>query len=151
MHLRGILMLNRIAFLPLLVLLLGQGCATSTPKQPEGTGSQKSQLGAASIGEPAPAAAVASRVYRDPATGEFTTPANEVKTLSAPVSIREATSTAPTSTMRETAVEGGGVKLDLQGRFRNFASATKDFEGKISVHCNEKPDYELHEGQALEK
>ena len=29
----------------------------------------------------------------------------------------------------------GGVRLDLQGRFRSYTAATKDEEGRIKVHC----------------
>ena len=74
------------------------------------------------------------RVYKDPQTGEFTEPP--------PVNL----STAPTErafdhshqglmVVPNTAVPGGGVKLDLQGRFRSHFVATKDADGKVSVRC----------------
>jgi hypothetical protein len=143
-------MLDRTGLILLSAALFCQGCVTSgAPPQPSGTSLQQAQVVApgsntAMRGESAPAAGAASRVYRDPVTGEFTVPPPEVKVPTAPVTVREATSTAPTPTMKETAVEGGGTKLDLQGRFRSYVSATKDSEGKITVHCDDRPPAEQH-------
>lgn len=147
-------MLNRIGFLLLPALFFSQGCATSAPTQPVNAGLQKSQptateSGAAKTGEPSSAAGAASRVYRDPVTGEFTAPPPEAKVPSAPVSIREAVGTEPAPAMQETAIEGGGTLIHLQGRFRSYASATKDSEGKITVHCNDKPNAEMQNGKGL--
>ena len=149
-------MLHRPVFLLLFALFFSQGCATSVPTQPVNAGLQKSrptalETGTARTGLPAPAASAASRVYRDPVTGEFTAPPPETEAPSAPVSNREAVSIETMPTMQELAIEGGGTLIHLQGRFRSYMSATKDSEGKITVHCNDKPNAELHNDKASEK
>lgn len=149
-------MSNRIGILLLLSLIFAHGCTTAAPTKPAGADLQKTQTAApesstAGSGEAIPAAGAASRVYRDPVTGEFTPPPPEAKVPTAPASIREAVRTEPAPATKETAVEGGGALIHLQGRFRSFLSATKDPEGKVTVHCNAKPHAELHEGRASEK
>jgi len=148
-------MLTRIFLLFLPAMLICQACTTHAPSPLLGAEQQQGRTAqpvtdAAQSREAVPAA-TASRVYKDPVTGEFTAPPAEAKAPRAPVSVHEAISTAPIPTMQETAVEGGGTKLDLQGRFRSYSSATRDAEGKITVHCNDKPhDANQHEGKAAE-
>lgn len=146
-------MLTRILILLLPAMLICQACTTHAPSPLSNADQKMSKTGqpekdTAKSGDTVPAAS-ASRVYKDPVTGEFTAPPPEAKVPSAPVSVREAISTAPVPTMQETAVEGGGTKLDLQGRFRSYTSATKNAEGKITVHCNDKAhDANQHEDKA---
>ncbi|OGI42661.1 MAG: hypothetical protein A2150_05395 [Candidatus Muproteobacteria bacterium RBG_16_64_11] len=86
---------------------------------------------------PAPDRAAGMRVYKDPQTGEFTAPPTaeavprEGLVTTAPVDLRETVSTVP----------GGGIKVDLQGRFRSHFIATKDADGNVSVRC--VPEQEL--------
>lgn len=137
-------MLNRASpMLLLLVVLLSQGCVNAQTQladvglqnvqstEPEPTIARPSEL--------VPAAGATSRVYRDPVTGEFTSPPPEATAPSVPVSTRESVSTEPVPTTQETAIEGGGKLLHLQGRFRSYTSATKDAAGKVTVHCDDKP------------
>jgi len=153
-------MLNQIGIILLLSLFFGQGCSAGAPTRPlaktidavsHKTQPTVSESGTARTGENVPAAGAVSRVYRDPVTGEFTAPPHESKVPSAPVSIREAVSTELAPTAHEIAIEGGGTLIHLQGRFRSYLSATKDSTGKVTVHCNDKPNAELHEGKASEK
>ena len=84
------------------------------------------------------------RAYKDPQTGEFTEPP--------PVN----PSTAPTerafdhhshqglTAVPNTAVPGGGIKLDSQGRFRSHFVATKDADGKVSVRCLPEHEQSRH-------
>lgn len=148
-------MLNRTGPMLILVLLFNQGCATIAPTSPAATGLQTlpaaaAKPGAAKVGEPAPVGHTALRVYKDTVTGEFISPSPETLAPDTSVSVREATSIAPIPVMQETAVEGGGTKLDLQGRFRNYMSAIKDAEGKVTVYCNDKPHAHTHEHKVAE-
>jgi hypothetical protein len=74
----------------------------------------------------------ALRVYIDPETGEFTTP---------PARGVPATRTTPPSAAFSTSHEGleerpapgGGIMLDLKGRFRTPLTATIDSNGKTKI------------------
>lgn len=137
-------MLDRISLNLLCVALLCQGCAAGNPLL-KSSGVETPQKKIESPSDQSTAKGIpntetdqAMKVYRDPVTGEFTAPPPEAKVPAVPLTIRESVSTAPTPTMKETAVEGGGVKLNLEGRFRSHVTATKDAEGKIVIHCNDK-------------
>jgi len=73
------------------------------------------------------------RIYRDPVTGELGDPPAE-----APAQVSLPPDDA-LSTSSEGLVEtpspgpGGGVMVDLQGRFRSPLIATQDAEGKITI------------------
>lgn len=149
-------MSNRIGFMLLLSLIFAPGCTTNSSTKPIGAVLQKTQptapeSGRARIGDALPATGAASRVYRDPVTGEFTVPPPEAKVPSVPQSIREAVRTEPGPATQEIAIEGGGALMHLQGRFRSHMSATKDPDGKVTVHCNDKPNAALHEGKVSDK
>jgi len=135
-------------------LLICQACAM-TPSPPlSGTDHQQNSVAQPVAHTAQPRVAVpatsALRAYKDPVTGEFTAPPPEVKVPKAPAIANETISTTPLPAMQETAVEGGGMKIDLQGRFRNYMSATKDTNGKITTHCTERADAEQHSGEASE-
>lgn len=74
------------------------------------------------------------RVYKDPRTGEFTEPP-PVNPSTAPTERAFDHSHQGLTVVPNTAVPGGGVKLDSQGRFRSHFVATKDADGKVSVRC----------------
>lgn len=80
------------------------------------------------------------RVYKDPVTGEFTEPPVEVTPPAAPEAMRGSVSTTRTPEMQEVKVPGpaGGTKIHLQGRFRSYSTATKDADGKVRIHCDQK-------------
>jgi len=76
------------------------------------------------------------RVYKDPVTGEF---------LEAPPADAEdvqkanAASQPPPTLMEEPSpVPGGGTMIRLQGQHRAETKATKDKDGKTTIHCEEK-------------
>jgi hypothetical protein len=74
------------------------------------------------------------RVYKDPQTGEITgTP----PPASPPPPMEQSFNRSHEGLVAvpNTAVPGGGVKVDLQGRFRSHFIATKDAEGNVSVYC----------------
>ena len=86
-------------------------------------------------GQPAGAIEGASgmRIYRDPVTGEFGDPPVEAP---AQVSVPpdDALSTSSEGLVETPSpVPGGGVMIDLQGRFRSPLIATQDAEGKITI------------------
>jgi len=95
----------------------------------------------AAAGAPVPGVSAGLRVYKDPQTGEFTDPPATLPT--APVERALNRSHEGLVAVPNTAVPGGGVKLDLQGRFRSHFVATKDAEGNVSVRC--VPEQELPE------
>lgn len=99
--------------------LLTQACTTLGPDDNRSTDAQ-------------PTAGM--RAYKDPVTGRFGEPP-----AGAPE--RAVAAEAAVSTSAESLTEtpgqtpAGGVRLDLQGRFRSYSAATKDEEGRIKVHC----------------
>jgi hypothetical protein len=73
------------------------------------------------------------RIYRDPVTGELgDLPAEAPAQVSLPPDDTLSTSSEG---LVETPspVPGGGVMVDLQGRFRSPLIATQDAEGKITI------------------
>jgi hypothetical protein len=80
------------------------------------------------------------RVYKDPQTGEFISPPPATPTT-APVERALNRSHEGLVATPNTAVPNGGIKMDLQGRFRSHFIATKDAEGNVSVRC--VPEHEL--------
>lgn len=86
------------------------------------------------VGPVTPGKAAAQRAYIDPETGEFVTPpepdvstANPSRSLSPPGS--------PAEKMEEESspVPGGGIMVDLKGRFQNPLSATIEDNGKTKI------------------
>jgi hypothetical protein len=140
MRIRGFLIL-------LLALVFGQACTglgSSHGFNDEQSGDNKPAARHLQSQASAPVASPTAKIYKDPITGEFTTPPPGTKPPSVPVTIQESTSTAPVPTMQEKAVEAGGMKLDLQGRYRSYSSVTKDADGTLKIHCKEVVDSEAH-------
>ncbi len=84
--------------------------------------------------------AAGMRVYRDPATGEFTAPPGDdgADTLSAETAARKRVlEGAPRELVEEPgASAAGGVTMDLQGRFQSDQTATIDADGTVHTHCH---------------
>lgn len=82
------------------------------------------------------------RVYRDPATGEFTgppdTPSTDTEAAAPEAAARaRALPSAPSELIEEPGTSAaGGVTLDLEGRFRSEESATIDAAGTPRVRCH---------------
>ncbi len=125
-------MTARISFGFIFIAAMCAGCA-SQGTSPALDGSQAATVDPASAQTaPAPERAAGMRVYKDPQTGEFTTPPLPA---TAPAERALNRSHEGLVATPNTAVPNGGVKLDLQGRFRSYSIATKDADGNISVRC----------------
>ena len=79
------------------------------------------------------------RVYRDPVTGEFTTPppnpgVADAQSTSAGARALTRTPAAPVEEPGTSAA--GGVTMELQGRFRSDATATIDADGALHPGCH---------------
>lgn len=76
------------------------------------------------------------KVYIDPVTGEFLEgPPQPI--LAEPVKdIRDPLSTSSEGLQQVPAPVGGGVMVDLQGRFQQRVTATVDDAGKVTAHCD---------------
>jgi hypothetical protein len=83
-----------------------------------------------------PAGSSGMKVYIDPETGEFLdSPPEKI-----PTEIRRADEEAISTSSegleeREVDKPGGGVMIDLKGRFRHYQTATKDADGNIIIRC----------------
>jgi hypothetical protein len=76
------------------------------------------------------------KVYRDPVTGKFLVPPPE-KLLPAETPKAEEATSSSSEGLEERTVDkpGGGVMIDLKGRFQQRQTATKGPDGTISIHC----------------
>jgi len=76
----------------------------------------------------------AQRAYIDPETGEFVSPP-EHQTPAASESIQPSGFSISAETMEEESspVPGGGVMIDLKGRFQSPVSATVEGNGKTTI------------------
>lgn len=90
------------------------------------------------------------RVFLNPKSGEFAAPPAGTSTT-APVDtsfnqLRERSYSRSHQGLLAVpnATPGGGVRLDLQGRFRSNYMATKDANGKLSVYCTPENDSHKH-------
>ncbi len=85
--------------------------------------------------------AAGMRVYRDPATGEFTAPPAGAAAVPENAANGAALGTAPRALVEERGSSAaGGVTIDLQGRFRSSESATVDETGRIHTRCHTDAD-----------
>lgn len=144
-------MLNRICPI-LVVLLLSQGCATRALMplgNPKLAPTAKLEMEGGMTSRRVPEVS-AMRVYRDPTTGEFTSPPSEEEASSTTVPVGVTNRIVPPPVLKETPVQGGGVKLDLQGHFRSYMSVTKGANGNATVHCNDTQHVTPHEHKSLE-
>jgi hypothetical protein len=80
------------------------------------------------------------KVYIDPKTGEFTKPPAGVSPGEAAAPLKDALSTSSEGLeATPSPVPGGGVMIDLKGRFRTPSTATRDAEGKLTIEHQRKP------------
>jgi hypothetical protein len=105
------------------------GCASSGVT-PTSTASEASP----SAASPPSGVHAGLRVFIDPQSGDFTQPPVETATTTAPPE-RSFSRSHEGLTAVHSDVPGGGIRLDLQGRFRSHFIATKDADGKVSIHC----------------
>lgn len=127
-----------VRLIPILVAAVCAGCA-SQGISPALDTSRAAPTDSVSVQtSPAPAHGAGMRVYKDLQTGEITTPPDSA---TAPAVRALNRSHEGLVAVPNTAVPGGGVKLDLQGRLRSHFIATKDADGKVSVRC--VPESEL--------
>jgi hypothetical protein len=94
---------------------------TATAKQDEG------QVSGTPQGSPG------MRVYVDPETGEFTVPPKEARAVEAPAPEAAFSSSHEGLVEVRSSVPGGGILLDLQGRFRSPLTATLGTDGKLKM------------------
>ncbi len=133
-------MTMRLSFGSIFVAAMCAGCAIQGTSPALDITQAASVEPASAQTAPAPVRAAGMRVYKDPQTGEITgtPPATSPTTaMERPLSRSDEGLVA----VPNTAVPGGGVKVDLQGRFRSHFIATKDDEGNVSVRC--VPEQEL--------
>lgn len=81
--------------------------------------------------------AAGMRIYVDPSTGELTSPPEAAAPQQRGVG-SAATSTSTQGLVEEPA-PGGGVMIDLQGRFQNEMHATIGADGALRTDCVELP------------
>jgi len=85
--------------------------------------------------------ATAIRVYRDPATGKIGEPPAGAPPAEVPPPLRDALTTSSEGLVETTSpTPGGGVIVDLKGRFLTPLIVTRDADGKLSIqHLSEVP------------
>ena len=76
------------------------------------------------------------KVYKDPVTGKFLVSPPE-NILPAETPEAEEANSSSSEGLEEIRVDkpGGGVMIDLKGRFQQRQTATKNPDGTISIHC----------------
>ena len=100
-----------------------------TPETPSTMATEKP-----AVKSTAPAASAGRRIFLDSATGELRPPLSGEIPLTTAVSSPPSTSSAGLVESQVTML-GGGIMVDLQGRFRSAVVVTVDAEGKLSTHC----------------
>jgi len=92
----------------------------------------------------APAGAVGLTIYKDPVTGRLMpVPPDKLRELLA-VDLRRATSTSHEGLV-ETAAPGGGVMIDLRGRFQDAMEAEVGPDGKVTTRCGQDHHEDDHQ------
>jgi hypothetical protein len=86
----------------------------------------------------APVAAQGMRVYRDPQTGKLGPPPPGI-TPPGLTAAEQRMLNRSDQGLRPLTLPGGGVAIDLQGRFRNMAVATVGADGQAVVNCDLTP------------
>ena len=97
----------------------------------------------------APVAAQGMRVYRDPQTGRLGPPPAGMQPPGLSVAEQRMLNRSDAG-LQQRALPGGGVAVDLQGRYQNMAVATVGADGKAAVNCALTPEQAaatLQEGQ----
>jgi len=81
-----------------------------------------------------PVAAQGIRVYRDPRTGRFGPPPPDVQPPELSAAELHMLDRSDRG-LQSRILPGGGVAIDLQGRYRNMAVATVRADGQAAVNC----------------
>jgi len=82
----------------------------------------------------------AMKVHIDPLTGEFLEGTQEIVPEELPMGESETVITSPDYLEEvESDMPGGGVMIDLKGRFRSYQNAVKDKDGNVSIECDDDP------------
>jgi hypothetical protein len=85
-----------------------------------------------------PTAAQGMRVYRDPQTGRLGPPPAGVQPPGLSIAEQHMLNRSDAG-LQPRALPGGGVAVDLQGRYRSMAVATVGADGQAAVNCAETP------------
>lgn len=121
-----------VSIRPVISAELQQTSPAETPGSPNVTTTVPEQRGEKTAHSPGEAASM--RVYINPNTGEILEPSVGALATEAPESREEAFSTSSEGLVETPSpVPGGGIILDLQGRFHSPLVATKKADGKISI------------------
>lgn len=125
---------------PVIPAEVQQTSSTETPASPNTTTTVVEKQGEKTAHSPEGAAGM--RVYINPNTGEILQPPAGAPAAETPESLEKAFSTSSEGLVETPSpVPGGGVILDLQGRFRSPLIATPGADGKISIeHMPVVPD-----------
>ncbi len=116
------------------VLLLPAG-----PGRAAGNGDDTAASGAARPPAPAPVAGQGMRVYRDPKTGRLGPPPPGVQPPGLSVAEQHMLNRSDQGLQQRT-LPGGGVAVDLQGRYQSMAVATVGADGQAAVNCVLTPE-----------
>lgn len=86
-----------------------------------------------------PAASQGMRVYRDPQTGQLGAPPPGVQPPGLSVAEQHSLNRSDRGLHART-LPGGGVAVDLQGRYQSMAVATVGADGQAAVNCAVTPE-----------
>ena len=87
--------------------------------------------------DPAPDTFAGYRVGIDPTTGEFLESVPPIPVDQLPKSLQNSLNTSSEGLVeRPSSVPGGGVMVDLRGRFQNTYVATVDANGNVTAACD---------------
>ena len=95
-----------------------------------------------------PVAAQGLQIYRDPQTGQIGPPPPGARPLELSPAERRMLSHSEEGLPPPRVLPGGGVALDLQGRFRNMAVGTVGSNGQAAVGCADTPEQAAADLQA---
>jgi len=79
------------------------------------------------------------RVYRDPRTGQLGAPPPDAVPLVLTPAEQRMLNRSDQG-LHSYTLPGGGVAIDLQGRYRSMAIVNVGADGQASVHCQDTPD-----------
>ncbi len=117
---------------PVIPAEVQQTNSAETPASPNTTTTVAEKQGEKAAHSPEGAAGM--RVYIDPNTGEILEPPAGAPAAETPESLEKAFNTSSEGLVETPSpVPGGGIILDLQGRFRSPLVATQGADGKISI------------------
>lgn len=121
-----------VSIQPVLPAELQQTSSAETPVSPHATTTVAEKRGEKTVHSPREAAGI--RVYINPTTGEILEPSAGALAVETPESLAEAFNTSSAGLVETPSpVPGGGIILDLQGRFHSPLVATQEADGKISI------------------